>query len=129
MRPSIQELNKKVWYRLFNVIAIIILFLAFIAPWIFKSSEYIFFVSFIIGGLINVIFWLVVIFFIRGAILYVLYGPVRITSTQGRVHQEFDLEETKNVREGERNVFKGFVLVLIFLLILLSVSILYASIS
>jgi len=73
MKPTIQELNKKVWYRLLKVIAIIILIGSFIAPWVIHKpnqwNQWLF-----IDGCINVVIWLILIYIIQHIILYVLYG-------------------------------------------------------
>lgn len=108
MRPPSEELNKKVWYRLFKVVAVLILAGAFIAPWISsKPSAFL-----LVDSAINTLIWAVVFLIIRGVILYIVYGK------KGKM----TLEKRKSIQEWAIWGTASFlliagVLVLIFILI------------
>lgn len=70
MRPTKQELEKKIWYRIFKVIAILTLIGAFIGPWIIHEPNE----MLIIDSTINIIIWLILIYVIQNITLYILYG-------------------------------------------------------
>lgn len=74
MRPNETELDHKVWYRLFKVIAILISIGAFVAPWVIhKPNEML-----IIDSVVSLVIWLILIYIIQNIILYVLYGKKEI---------------------------------------------------
>ena len=73
------ELNKKIWYRLLKVIAVLLLVGAFISPWlIHKPNSFL-----IIDSFINLVIWIVLIYITKNIILYVLYGKKESIADKG----------------------------------------------
>lgn len=70
MRPTSEELNKVIWYRIYKIAAILIIVGAFISPWVTqKPNSYLFF-----DGAINVLIYVILLYVVRAAILYIIYG-------------------------------------------------------
>ncbi|QQG42828.1 MAG: hypothetical protein HYW15_01295 [Candidatus Giovannonibacteria bacterium] len=70
MRPKPEELNQKIWYRIFKVVAVSVFVGAFIAPWIVHEPN----IFLLIDSAINALIWLILLFVIRAVILYTIYG-------------------------------------------------------
>lgn len=70
MRPTKQELNEKIWHRIFKVLAFLVLIGAIIAPWIVHEPD----PFLLIDSGVNVLIWLVVLLVLRSILLYVIYG-------------------------------------------------------
>lgn len=78
MRPTKEELNKKIWYRLFKVVSALLLIGAFIAPWIIHKPNVLLFID----SLINLAVWFILIFIGRALILYILYGKKEVSADE-----------------------------------------------
>ncbi|MDP3934860.1 MAG: hypothetical protein Q8Q46_01420 [Candidatus Giovannonibacteria bacterium] len=75
MRPTTEELNKKIWYRIFKVVAVLVFIGAFIAPWIVHEPN----ILLLIDSAVNALIWLILLFIIRAVILYTIYGKRETT--------------------------------------------------
>jgi len=71
MRPTKEELNKKVWYRCFKVVAIVLIVFSFFTPYFVHRKANL---GMILDGGINVVIWLLIVLVLRAIIFYILYG-------------------------------------------------------
>ena len=70
MRPTTEQLNQKVLYRLWKALTIVLAVLAFIGPWAIKEPS----PWLIIDGMVSAAIWAIISFIIRDITLYVVYG-------------------------------------------------------
>lgn len=71
-------LNQRPWYRLLKVLSWVWLTLAFFAPMVIQeSSPWV-----IVDGLVSVAIWTLIIYGIRRAIVYVVFGPLKLTADE-----------------------------------------------
>lgn len=70
MRPTSEELNKKIWYRVFKVAAGLVFIGAFIGPWVIHEPNPLLFID----GIVSALIWAILFFVIQRMILYIIYG-------------------------------------------------------
>jgi len=117
MAATIQELNKKIWYRALKVFAILLLTISFVAGLALGG---------LIGGIFNILIYLLVIFLVRATILYIVYGSPNV-ARQPSIKIEVSPEEmgarTKELERTQRRAIIFFLspfVVVIIISILLS---------